>query len=213
MVEAPSALDPAIEAQLEITVSALSREFDGIVDPDVVRSIVEQSARQLAQGRVAEWVPLLAQRYARERLRALAAAQGELQEDALQVLFVSLLGSGRAQIGAALLSRAAEQTVTVHSAGSQAGVAIDPNVEVAMREVGIDLSDEFTRPLSPEVLADADIVVTMGRSVGTVEIPSTARHVDWRVGDPAGAELDEVRRVRDDIERRVAALAGELHGG
>ena len=60
------------------------------------------------------------------------------------------------------------------------------------------------------MLADADIVVTIGRSVGQVEIPSSARHVDWRVGDPAGAELAEVRRVRDDIERRVTALAGEL---
>lgn len=203
--------DPAVRAQLEMTVKTLTLEFDGVVDPEIVRSIVDQSARQLAQGRVAEWVPLLAQRYARERLRALAATRGELDEDELQVLFVSLLGSGRAQIGAALLSRAAQQRVSVHSAGSQAGVAIDPNVQVAMREIGIDLSEEFTRPLAPEVLADADVVVTMGRSVGSVEVPSTARHVDWRVGDPAGAELDEVRRVRDDIERRVAALAGELH--
>ncbi len=212
MVEESSPFDATVRSQLEITVKTLVREFDGIVDPGIVRAIVEQSARQLAQGRVAEFVPLLAQRYARERLRALAATRGELQEDALQVLFVSLLGSGRAQIGAALLARAAEQGVSVHSAGSQAAAMIDPNVEIAMREVGIDLSDEFTRPLSPEVLADADVVVTMGRSVGDVQIPSSARHVDWRIGDPAGAELDEVRRVRDDIERRVTALAGELRG-
>ncbi len=210
MVEEPSAFDPTVRSQLELTVKTLTREFDGVVDPEIVGSIVEQSARQLAQGRVAEFVPLLAQRYARERLRALASTRGDLHEDELQVLFVSLLGSGRAQIGAALLSRTTDESVAVHSAGSQAGVTIDPNVQVAMREVGFDLSDEFTRPLSPEVLADADIVVTMGRSVGQVEIPSSARHVDWRVGDPAGAELAEVRRVRDDIERRVTALAGEL---
>jgi protein-tyrosine-phosphatase len=61
------------------------------------------------------------------------------------------------------------------------------------------------------VLASADVVVTMGRSVGPVEIPSSARHVDWRIGDPAGADLDEVRRVRDDIERRIGALADELN--
>jgi len=75
-----------------------------------------------------------------------------------------------------------------------------------MEEVGIDISDKFTTPLTPEVLASADLVITMGRSVGQIEIPSTARHLDWRVGDPAGAELDEVRRVREDIDRRVNQL-------
>jgi protein-tyrosine-phosphatase len=60
------------------------------------------------------------------------------------------------------------------------------------------------------VLENADVVVTMGRSVGRFDIPSTVRHVDWRVGDPTGAELDEVRRVRDDIGRRVDELARAL---
>jgi arsenate reductase len=79
-----------------------------------------------------------------------------------------------------------------------------------MDEIEVDLAEAFSKPLSPEVLADADVVVTMGRSVGDVEIPATSRHVDWRVGDPAGAPLEEVRRVRDDIRRRVAVLAAEL---
>jgi protein-tyrosine-phosphatase len=100
--------------------------------------------------------------------------------------------------------------VTVHSAGSEATSAIDENVQAAMNEIGIDLSDEFTRPLTPEVLGNADMVVTMGRSVGEFQIPEHVRHVDWRVGDPAGAPLDEVRRVREDIERRVSALASSL---
>ena len=79
-----------------------------------------------------------------------------------------------------------------------------------MGEIGIDLEEAFTRPLTPEAIGAADVVVTMGRSVGAVDIPANVRHVDWRVGDPAGAELDEVRRVREDIERRVDALADEL---
>jgi arsenate reductase len=100
--------------------------------------------------------------------------------------------------------------VNVHTAGSAPSIEIDANVRVAMEEIGLDLSDEFTKPMSPEVLGDADVVVTMGRSVGAVAVPATARHVDWRIGDPAGADLDEVRRVRGDIERRVELLADEL---
>ncbi len=87
---------------------------------------------------------------------------------------------------------------------------VDPNVRAAMEEVGIDLEQAFARPLTQEVLANADIVVTMGRSVGEFEIPPTARRLDWRVGNPNAAAMDEVRRVRDDIERRVEALAAEL---
>ena len=82
-----------------------------------------------------------------------------------------------------------------------------------MAEVGIDLSGEFTRPLTAEVLADADLVVTMGRSIGELELPERIRHLDWRVGDPAGAPLEEVRRVREDIGRRIAELAETLTRG
>jgi arsenate reductase len=211
VASAPSpSLDAVLRAHLEKSVDTLTKEFDGIFERDHVRSIVEQSASELAQGQVAEFVPVLAHRFARERLRAQARTEDRVGSDLTEVLFVSLLGGGRAQIAAALLSRAAGDAVSVHTAGSDAGGGIDANVRIAMDEVGIDLSEEFTKPLSPEVLSDADIVVTMGRSVGEVEIPATARQVDWRVGDPAGAELAEVRRVRDDIERRVERLASEL---
>ena len=195
---------------MEKSVESLAKEFDGIFERDHVRSLVEESARELARGQVAEFVPVLAHRFARERLRAQARTEGRVGSGVTGVLFVSLLGSGRAQIGAALLSRAAGDAVSVHTAGSDPGGEIDANVRIAMDEIGIDLSEEFTKPLSPEVVGDADVVVTMGRSVGEVDIPASARHVDWRVGDPAGAELAEVRRVRDDIERRVERLANEL---
>ena len=62
------------------------------------------------------------------------------------------------------------------------------------------------------MIGGADVIVTMGRSVGEIDVPAGVRHIDWRVGDPAGADLDEVRRVREDIGRRVEALADELLG-
>jgi protein-tyrosine-phosphatase len=202
--------DRALRARLDQVVDQLAVEFDGIYDRDAIRVLVDESADQLASGQVAGFVPILAHRFARERLRAQAQADGRLAKTVAEVLFVSLTGAGRAQMGAALLSRRAGEAVVVHSAGSHAFGAVDENVLTAMEEIGIDMTEAFTRPLTPEVLAGADVVVTMGRSVGTVEVPPETRHVEWRVGDPAGAELPEVRRVRDDIDRRVESLTAEL---
>ena len=98
----------------------------------------------------------------------------------------------------------------MHAAATGSGFDVDPNVRAVLEEVGIDAADAFTRPLSAEVLGGADVIVTMGRSVGDVSIPEHVRHIDWRVGDPAGAELDEVRRVLDDLfehRRRFIDLA------
>lgn len=202
--------DEALKARLDAAADRLSEEMEGIYEPDTIRAVVEASARELSAEGVTPFVHILAERFARERLRAHAQAEGRIAKLVPEVVFVSLTGSGRAEIGAALLSRCVGDAVSVHSAGSQAIAEIDPNVRAAMDEVGIDLSQAFTKPLTSEVLAGADLVVTMGRSVGPVAIPDTVQHVDWRVGDPAGAPLEEVRRVREDIERRVIALADEL---
>ncbi|HTO25045.1 MAG TPA: hypothetical protein VMJ49_04025 [Gaiellaceae bacterium] len=153
-------------------------------------------------------IPVLAERFARERLRAQAPGDGRVARGAPEVVFVSLTGGGRAQIGAALLARRAGTAVNVHSAGSASANEIDENVRVALGEIGIDLAEAFTKPISREVIDGADVIVTMGRSVGEIDVPAGVRHVDWRVGDPAGADLDEVRRVRVDprepTERRAA---------
>jgi protein-tyrosine-phosphatase len=95
--------------------------------------------------------------------------EGRLAKSALEVVFVSLTGSGRAEIGAALRARVAGKAVRVHSAGSDAVGETDENVQAAPREIGIDLPEAFTKPLTYEVLASADIVVTVGRSVGLRE--------------------------------------------
>jgi arsenate reductase (thioredoxin) len=198
------------EARLAAACDRLCGEFEGIYDRKTIERLLDRSAQEFSGRGVESFVAILAERFARERLRAQAQTEGRLAKAGLQVVFVSLTGGGRAQIGAALLARATGDAVVVHSAGSEATAEIDPNVKEAMEEVGIDLSDEFTRPLTPEVLGNADMVVTMGRSVGAFAIPEHVRHVDWRVGDPAGAPIDEVRRVREDIERRVDALASSL---
>jgi protein-tyrosine-phosphatase len=113
-------------------------------------------------------------------------------------------------MAAALVTLRSEGRVVAHSAGSSAGATLDPGVMEVMAELGVDLSEAYAKPLVPEVIAAADRVVTMGRSVGAVALPEDTNHVDWRVGDPTGAPVDEVRRVRDDIDERVQALLEEL---
>jgi protein-tyrosine-phosphatase len=199
-----------VEARLAGAVDQLAKEFDGIFERPHIEAVVRESAKQLEGAAVSSFVPILAHRFARERLRAQAFAEGKLAKTVTEVVFVSITGGGRARMAASLLQRSCGEALSVHTAGSGEASGIDPNVRIAMEEVGIDLSEKYTRPLTAEVLASADLVVTMGRSVGDVPVPETARHLDWRVGDPAGAELGEVRRVREDIERRVGELATQL---
>jgi protein-tyrosine-phosphatase len=199
-----------LRLRLDQACGQLCKEFEGIYDEAEIRVMLEQSARELEGASVASFVPVLAHRFTRERLRAQAQTEGKLEKTLIDVVFVSLTGGGRAQIGAALLDRKTSGAVNVHAAATGAALDVDSNVRVVLEEVGIDAAEAYTRPLSQEVLAGADIVVTMGRTVGEVTIPDHLRHLDWRVGDPAGAELQEIRRVRDDIDRRVEALAAEL---
>jgi protein-tyrosine-phosphatase len=198
------------ETRLAAAADRLEAEFEGIADRATIEDLLNSSAEHYSGRGVESFVAIFAERFTRERLRARGQQEGLLEKGTLQVLFVSLSGGGRAQIGAALLAQATPETVTVHTAGSSVSADLDENVRAAMSEIGIDLSDEFTRPLTAEVLGNADVVVTMGRSVGVFDVPERVRHVDWRVGDPTGAPLDEVRRVREDIGRRVLELVESL---
>ena len=202
--------DQALQSRLQIATNRLAEEFEGLYDRDEIEAAVEESARSLSSHGVTPYVHILAERFTRERLRAQAQSEHRIAKTAPEVVFVSLTGGGRAQIGAALLARQAGEAVSVHSAGSSVAAEVDPCVRAVLEEVGIDVTEAFTKPISPEVLASADVVITMGRSVGVVEIPPTVRHLDWRVGDPAGTDVDEARRVRDDIERRIAAFMRDV---
>ncbi len=202
--------DDAMRLRLAAATDRLAQEYEGIHDRQAIGALVEESAESLSARGITPFVHILAERFARERLRAQAQSEGRMAKGQPEVLFVSLTGGGRAQIGAALLAHRCGDAVVVHSAGSSADAEVDENVRAAMAEIDVDLEEAFTKSVTPEVLAAADVVITMGRSVGAFELPTTVRHVDWRVGDPAGAEIDEVRRVREDIERRVDALVREL---
>lgn len=189
----------------------LCGEFEGHFDRDQVSQVVNDSATRLASGStVSQNLPLLVHRFARERLRAIRRFQSQEPSGTCDVVFVSLSGGGRGQIAAALTSKLSNEQVSVHAAGTAAFAEIDPGVRVVLSEVGVNPDEPFVRPVTDEVIEAADVIVTMGHSVGSIEIPAHVRHEDWRIGDPIGAPLDEIRRVRADIEYRVKALLETL---
>jgi protein-tyrosine-phosphatase len=99
--------------------------------------------------------------------------------------------------------------IHVRSAGSDPGEEINPAVVAAMEEVGVDLGEEFPKPLTDEVVRAADVVITMGCGDACPIYPGK-RYEDWTLDDPAGQELDTVRRIRDEIDERVQRLISEL---
>jgi protein-tyrosine-phosphatase len=126
-----------------------------------------------------------------------------------EVLFVCVHNAGRSQMAAALLDHHANGRVVVRSAGSTPADEVNPTVVQAMAELGLDLSKEFPKPLTTEAVEASDVVVTMGCGDACPIFPGK-RYLDWELEDPAGKSLDEVRPIRDEIDRRVRGLLAEL---
>jgi protein-tyrosine-phosphatase len=132
-----------------------------------------------------------------------------VKTDVPEVLFVCVHNAGRSQMAAALLDRIGAGRVRVRSAGSEPARSLNPTVVEAMREVGIDISGQFPKPLSDELVQAADVVITMGCGDACPIYPGK-RYEDWDVQDPAGQDLETVRRIRDEIDLRVEMLIEEL---
>ena len=129
-----------------------------------------------------------------------------------EVLFVCVHNAGRSQMAAALLDHHAAGRVTVRSAGSAPADTVNPAVVEAMAELGLDLSREFPKPLTTEAVRAADVVITMGCG-DTCPVFPGKRYLDWQVDDPGGLPVEQVRPIRDEIDRRIRALLAELVPG
>ena len=126
-----------------------------------------------------------------------------------EVLFVCVHNAGRSQMAAGLVKLRSDGRINVRSAGSDPGEAINPAVVEAMDEVGVDLSEEFPKPLTDEVVRAADVVITMGCGDACPIYPGK-RYEDWTLDDPAGQDIETVRRIRDQIDARVQTLISAL---
>ncbi|TNC29745.1 arsenate reductase ArsC [Amycolatopsis alkalitolerans] len=188
----------------------LAGHFRGVFSIETVEALIEDSYDRLAaHARIRTHLPVLAARFARERLEAVAKTQGVTVSTTPEVLFVCVHNAGRSQMAAALLDHHAQGRVVVRSAGSAPVDSINPAVVEVMKELGLDLSKEFPKPLTTEAVEAADVVITMGCGDACPVFPGK-RYLDWQLDDPAGKSVDQVRPIRDEIDRRVRALLAEL---
>ncbi len=211
---APVNLSNAEEGELRLRVrreaEALQREFSGVFSIETVERYVTESFENIrGRASVLDFVPVFVHRYSRERLKALAQAEGLVKKDQPEVLFVCVHNAGRSQMAALLTSRLSGGRVSVRSAGSDPAEFINPAVIQVMGELGLDLSQEFPKPLSDEVVRAADVVITMGCGDACPIYPGK-RYMDWEVEDPAGKDDASVRAIKEDIEARVKVLLAEL---
>jgi arsenate reductase (thioredoxin) len=202
-------MDPISRQTFARSIEALHEEFRGIYSLETIERFVDESIDRMAGARVVDFIPLFVHRFSRQRLRALAQAEGAIIKAVPEVLFVCVHNAGRSQMAAALLDHHAKGSVHVRSAGSDPGDKINPAVVAAMDEWGIDLSREFPKPLTDEFVRAADVVITMGCGDACPIYPGK-RYEDWELQDPAGQPVEVVRRIRDDIDTRVQALLAEL---
>ena len=202
-------IDPATQNFIRRGLERLRDEFRGIFSAETIQRFVDEALESLSGARLKHFVPLFVNRFARERLQALAQSQGKVAKDVPEVLFVCVHNAGRSQMAAGLLDRHANGRVHVRSAGSTPADEINPAVVQAMAELEIDLSQEFPKPLTDEFVNAADVVITMGCGDACPIYPGK-RYEDWEVEDPAGKSLGDAIRIRDDIDARVRRLLASL---
>ena len=205
-------LDPITRNQIRNAAGELHEEFAGVFSAETIARYIEESSDLLSNARISTYVPPLVHRFARERLQALAQSQGEIAKTQPAVLFVCVHNAGRSQMAAGLVALRSGGRIHVRSAGSAPAEHINPAVIQAMDEIGVDMTQEFPKPLTDEVVRAADVVITMGCGDACPIYPGK-RYEDWELDDPAEQDVEAVRAIRDEIGRRVQALVAELVPG
>ena len=138
--------------------------------------------------------------------------QGEQMTDSerrIGVLFLCVHNAGRSQMAAGFLRLLGGDRARVLSAGSEPADRVNPLAVMAMAEKGIDIGEAVPQLLTDDMVEAVDLVVTMGCGDACPVLPGK-RYLDWEVDDPSGLNLEGVRAVRDDLERRVRSLSGEM---
>jgi arsenate reductase len=203
------ALDPTTQHHINQAADRLADEFAGVFSQETIARYMAESTDLLGETKINVFVPVLAHRFCRERLRALAQAEGIVGKDQPEVLFVCVHNAGRSQMAAGLLKLRSGGRINVRSAGSAPDEQINPAAIAALEELGVDMGEAFPKPLTDEVVRAADVVITMGCGDACPIYPGK-KYEDWQVDDPAGQDLETVRRIRDELDHRVQKLIGEL---
>ncbi|WP_232661437.1 arsenate reductase ArsC [Pseudonocardia sp. TRM90224] len=195
---------------LKTAAANLAREFDGIFGAETIERFLHSSYDEFAgRAAVLNFLPLLAERFARQRLRALAKVEGKAGDGTPVVLFLCTHNAGRSQMALGFFNHIAAGRAIAWSGGSEPGTAVNPAAVAAMAERGIDISGEYPKPWTDEIVRAADVVITMGCGDACPVFPGR-RYEEWVLDDPNGLDVAAVRPIRDEVERRVRALVDEL---
>ncbi|MET8773416.1 arsenate reductase ArsC [Nocardia sp. NPDC004654] len=196
--------------QLSAAEKRLLDEFVTIFEPETVVGYLFSSYEAFsARATVTLYLPTLAEKFARQQLEARAKLEGKVAQARPTVLFLCTHNAGRSQIALGFFTHLARGRAVAWSGGSEPSSRLNPAAVAAMAEVGIDISGEYPKPWTEEIVRAADVIVTMGCGDTCPLVPGP-RYVEWIIEDPAGLELEEVRPIRDDVGQRVEGLLAEL---
>jgi protein-tyrosine-phosphatase len=205
--------DLSIDQKLALRTAAtrLNSEFGDYFGVETIERFLHSSYDQFAgKATIPNFLPLLAERWARQRLTALARVEGKITDAKPTVLFLCTHNAGRSQMALGFFNHLAGDQGVAWSGGSEPGNEINPAAVLAMAEIDIDITGEFPKPWTDEIVLASDVVVTMGCGDACPFFPGK-RYENWELADPAGQSVDAVRPIRDDIEERVRRLLTDLN--
>lgn len=194
---------------LERVKQELSTEFAGVFSPQTIDEFVLEAVSSFAQPEISAYLPELVKRYARDLLAALAQTSGAVAKSHPEVLFVCVKNVARSQMAAAFLRHHGGGRMNARCAGTSPASEIQRGVSTVMEERGLGLGDAFPKPLHPTLIQAANVIVTLGCGDACPILPGRT-YEDWALPDPTDFSLEELRALRDDIERRVLVLVGRL---
>ncbi len=206
----PVALTTAEQLQIRQAAERLQRQFSGTLNTETIERFMNDSLDMLVErATTSGWIPLLAERFARDRLRALVRLESDSTTLNPSILFLCVHNAGRSQMAAGWAKKLGGDRVDVFSGGSEPAEQVNQAAVAAMSEVGVNISGEIPQPWADEIVRAADVIVTMGCGDACPLYPGK-RYIDWDLDDPSGKTVEEVRPIRDELERRVRALLAEL---
>jgi arsenate reductase len=195
---------------LKTAATRLQTEFAETFGVETIERFLHSSYDQFAtRASISSYLPLLAERFARQRLHALAKVEGRRTDGKPIVLFLCTHNAGRSQMAMGFFTDLAGDAAMAWSGGSEPGEEVNPAAVAVMAERGIDISKEYPKPWTDEIVQAADVVITMGCGDACPIFPGR-RYEEWVLEDPAGQAVESVRPIRDEIERRVRQLLAEL---
>jgi protein-tyrosine-phosphatase len=203
-------LNPDQELALKIAARNLQDQFAGTFSVETIELFLRTSYDQFAdRAKFMNFLPLMAERFARQRLTALARVEGKHDDGLPIVLFLCVHNAGRSQMALGWFNHLAGDRAIGWSGGSEPSTEINSAVVEAMRQVGISIAGEFPKPWTDEILRAADVVVTMGCGDACPIFPGK-RYEDWELDDPDGKDVEDVRPILDEIGERVRGLLASL---